>query len=168
MNVFISEEALRLKNLYCTSNPFEIMKELGINVIHKEFKSLKGFYVIELKERYVVINSNLSDRDKLLVAAHELGHDRFHQQYAKVAPLKDFRLYDMSSQTEYQANQFASELLIEDKEIEELCKDDSLDYFSLCSQLGYNPHLVTFKLFGMVQRGYKYNLPMDIKSDFLK
>jgi Zn-dependent peptidase ImmA (M78 family) len=84
-------------------------------------------------ERYIVINDALHARDKLLVAGHELGHDRLHQRLAKVAPLKDFMLYDMTSRAEYEANVFASELLIEDEAIEE-CIAEEMDYFQCAAR----------------------------------
>ena len=118
-------------------------------------------------QRYIVINADLNDRDQLMVAAHELGHDRFHQHLVKVSPLKDFMLYDMTSQTEYQANVFASELLINDREVEE-CISQGIDYFGLCSTVGYNQQFVTFKLYGMMQWGYKINLPETPHSMFMK
>ncbi len=80
-----------------------------------------------------MINDALHARDKLLVAGHELGHDRLHQRLAKVAPLKDFMLYDMTSRAEYEANVFASELLIEDEAIEE-CIAEEMDYFQCAAR----------------------------------
>jgi hypothetical protein len=61
---------------------------------------------------------------------------------------------------------FASELLISDEDIEE-CVAKDMDYLYMCRSLGFNPQLVSFKLFGMMQRGYRYNLPESIDSRFL-
>ncbi len=69
--------------------------------------NLKGYYYMTHRQRYIVINADLNERDRLMVATHELGHDRFHQHLARVSPLKEFMLYDMTSRTEYQANVFA-------------------------------------------------------------
>lgn len=164
----ILQEIEKLKTKYQTSDPFELIDCLGIQLlVRKDLGKLKGFYYTVCRQRYIVINGDLCSQDQRMVAAHELGHDCLHRDLAKVAPLKDFMLYDMTSQTEYQANIFAAELLIEDQEILS-CIADDLDYLSLCAELGYKPELVTFKLFGMVQRGHKLNLPVPPKSTFLQ
>ncbi|OQB25829.1 MAG: hypothetical protein BWY11_00207 [Firmicutes bacterium ADurb.Bin182] len=167
MQNYIIKEIQKLKCKFDTLNPFDIIEDLKINLWFRYgLGNLKGFYYLTHHQRYIVINADLNERDQLMVAAHELGHDRFHQHLARVSPLKDFMLYDMTSRTEYQANLFASELLIADEEVKE-CISQDMDYFGLCSTVGFNPQLVTFKLYGMMQRGYKINLPETPNSTFL-
>jgi len=162
----IIEEIQKLKHRFDTSNPLELIKDLKINLWFRSgLGNLKGYYYITHHQRYIVINDDLNERDRLMVAAHELGHDRFHQHLARVSPLKDFMLYDMTSRTEYQANLFASELLIADTEVEE-CISENMDYPCLCSTFGFISELVTFKLFGMIQRGYNINLPKSVNNPF--
>lgn len=164
----IIKEIQNLRYRFNTSDPFEIIAGLRINLWFKSgLGNLKGFYLAALQQRYIVINDNLDERDQLMVAAHELGHDRMHQKIAQVSPLKDFKLFDMTSRAEYQANIFASELLIADDEVQE-CIADNMDFFGLCSTLGFNPQLVTFKLYGMMQRGHTINLPEVPDGAFLK
>lgn len=168
MHSSIIEEIEKLKHRFDTSNPLELIKDLKINLwLQSGLGELKGFYYATHHQRYIVINADLESQDRLMVAAHELGHDRMHQHMARISPLKDFMLYDMTSRTEYQANLFASELLITDDEVEG-CIAESMDYFGLCSTVGFKPQLVTFKLYGMMQRGYKINLPETPNSAFLK
>ena len=53
-----------------------------------------------------------------------------------MAPMSDNRIYNMINETEYQANLFAADLLIEDEAVEQLSKNEDLDYFlqfSLCN-----------------------------------
>jgi Zn-dependent peptidase ImmA (M78 family) len=165
---YIIDEIQKLKHKFNTSNPLELIKDLKINLwLRSGLGDLKGFYNATHHQRYIVINADLNKRDRIMVAAHELGHDRLHQHMARISPLKDFMLYDMTSRTEYQANLFASELLIADEEVEE-CISQDMDYFGLCGAVGFNPQLVTFKLYGMMQRGYKINLPETPNSMFLK
>ena len=49
--------------------------------------------------------------------------------------MQDDTLYNMTDNTEYQANLFAADLLIEDEEIEDMVQNEDLDYFGLCSSL---------------------------------
>ena len=131
MSALIYDAAERLKAKFETSDPFELIDSLKINLfIRGGLGNLKGFYYMTHRQRYIVINANLPEHDQRMVAAHELGHDQLHQYLAKVSPLKDFALYNMTSKAEYQANVFASELLIEDKDIT-ACIADDMDYFGM-------------------------------------
>ena len=101
-----------------------------MNVIVVEsdrFKSLKGFCFISCQTTYVVFNSFLSDAVKRIVAAHELAHIVLHRNQLKMAPMKDSVLYDMTSHTEYEANLFAADLLLDDEEIHKLSQDEHMD-----------------------------------------
>lgn len=152
---------------YKTSDPFELIDCLGINLVFKNnLNKLKGFYYVYRRERYIVISSEIDEREQLLVAAHELGHDRLHKYLATVEPLKDSILYDMTSKAEYEANLFASELLISDKQIED-CIAEEMDFFFMCRTLGFRPEIVSFKLYNMANKGYNYNLPQNLNSKFL-
>ena len=54
--------------------------------------------------------------------------------------------YNMTDNTEYQANLFAADLLIEDEKIEDMVQNEDLDYFGLCSSLNATPELMSFKI----------------------
>lgn len=90
------------------------------------FKSLKGFCFISCQTTYVVINTFLADAVKQIVASHELAHIVLHRNQLKIAPMKDTVLYDMASQTEYEANLFAADLLLDDEEIHKLSQDEDM------------------------------------------
>lgn len=168
MNNNIITEVKSLQNRFKTSNPYEIIDGLGINLFPKSgLGGLSGFYYVTHHQRYIVINTDLSEQEQKLVAAHELGHDRLHQHLAKVSPLKDMNFYNMTARTEYQANMFASELLISDKTIESYMLEE-MDYLTMCRELELRPEIVTFKLYSMMQRGYSINMPENINSKFLK
>ena len=94
------------------------------------------------KTIYVMISSFLSEEEKMIVAAHELGHIILHRSQLKMAPMQDDTLYNMTDNTEYQANLFAADLLINDEEIEDMVQNEDLDYFGLCSSLNATPELM--------------------------
>lgn len=96
-----------------------------------------------------------------------LGHITLHRPQLKMAPMKDDVLYNMRDNTEYEANLFAADLILDDKEIEDLSKDEDLNYFGLCSYLNSSPELMSFKLYSLIKRGQNYNMPMEIQSNFL-
>ena len=141
---------------------------MNVIVIESDrFKSLKGFCFISCQTTYVVINTILADAVKQIVAAHELAHIILHRSQLKIAPMKDTILYDMASLTEYEANLFAADLLLDDEEIHKLSQDEDMDYFNMCKSLYVTPDFMSFKLFSLIRRGHAYNLPQGIDSRFL-
>ena len=131
------------------------------------YKTLKGYCFMSCKTIYVMISSFLSEEEKMIVAAHELGHIILHRSQLKMAPMQDDTLYNMTDNTEYQANLFAADLLINDGEIEDMVQNEDLDYFGLCSSLNATPELMSFKLYSLTKRGQAYHMPMEIQSNFL-
>lgn len=76
-------------------------------------------------------------------------------------------LYNMMDSTEYEANLFAADLLLEDDDVAEMSKNEDLNYFSFCSSLDASPELMSFKLDSLMKRGQAYHMPMEIQSNFL-
>ena len=109
----------------------------------------------------------LSPQERKIVAAHELGHILLHSDKLKAAAHHEMNIYDMGDKTEYQANLFAADLLIDDEDVEDLARSEEMDYFTMAQYLSTNPQLLAFKLFSMARRGYHYNVPITPKSDFL-
>ena len=131
------------------------------------YNSLKGYCFISCQTTYVVINALLTEAEKRIVGAHELAHILLHRNHLKLAPMKDTLLYDMASQTEYEANLFAADLLLDDEDIHKISQDENMDYFNMCKALYVTPDFMSFKLFSLIRRGHAYNLPQEIDSRFL-
>ena len=167
-NGYIYDETQKLIRKYKTRDPFKIMDDMHIIVGEtSSFQKLKGFCFMSCKTIYVQISSFLSEEEKQIVAAHELGHIILHRTQLKMAPMKDDTLYNMQDNTEYQANLFAADLLLSDADIADMAHNEDLDYFSLCSTLNSTPELMSFKLYSLTKRGQAYHMPMEIQSDFL-
>ena len=66
-------------------------------------------------------------------------------------------IYNIADKTEYQANLFAADLLLDDDEVDELAMQEGIDFYTMARYLYTNPQLLGFKLFSMANRGYKYN-----------
>ena len=146
----------KLAKRFKTRDPFQILE--GLNVVVGEtdrYEKLKGYCFMSCQTIYVMISSFLSEEEKRIVAAHELGHVVLHRAQLKLAPMKDEYLYNMKDNTEYQANLFAADLLLEDDEIDKMSKNEDLDYFGFCSSLYSSPELMSFKLY---INNYKENL----------
>ena len=163
----IIEEADRLIEKCGTSDPFEIASMTGIKLkMIDYFEEVKGAYFVIEKNRYVFLNSNLPDELQRVVLAHELGHDRLHSDAAE-GGLIDNRIYDISSNMEYEANLFAAELLIDDDEILSYIFDGGLDIEGIANSINAPVDLAGFKIDILKEKGYKFN-NVDYKSNFLK
>ena len=131
-------------------------KAIGVEVFYADLGSLKGMYKYLKKNRFAVINEKLDSYSKTLVCAHELGHDILHQDLAKRVCLQEFMLYDMKSRPEYEANLFASEILLPDDKILTLAHD-GYDIEQIAKVLSTDINLVAIKISSMNTRGYRFN-----------
>lgn len=81
-----------------------------------------------------------------MVIAHELGHDQRHRKMAKAGqPLKEFFLFSMKDTTEYEANAFASHILLENTEIYSLARQ-GYDVVRLAKYMSVDINLMLIKL----------------------
>jgi Zn-dependent peptidase ImmA (M78 family) len=153
---------------YDTRDPFALAKELGVNIIFRDdFLNLKGMYKVILRNRYIFINSKLPLEMQHLVCAHELGHDLLHRIYLRSSIFQEFVLYDMKSKPEYEANIFASELLLDD-DVVYACFKEGFDVYQVANMLGVDINLLLIKVNELYKRNENlktFGLP---KSNFLK
>lgn len=164
---YIQNVANKLIKKFDTRDPFQLCQAIGVEVFYADLGSLKGMYKYLKKNRFAVINENLDPFTKTLVCAHELGHDILHQNLARKVCLQEFILYDMKSRPEYEANLFASELLLPDDIILNLARD-GYDIEQISKELCTDINLVALKVSSMNTRGYRFNNTIDAKSDFLR
>jgi Zn-dependent peptidase ImmA (M78 family) len=164
---YIQNVANKLIKKYDTRDPFQLCQAIGVEVFYADLGSLKGMYKYLKKNRFAVINENLDPFTKTLVCAHELGHDILHQNLARKVCLQEFILYDMKSRPEYEANLFASEILLPDDIILSLARD-GYDIEQISKELCTDINLIALKVSSMNTRGYRFNNTIDAKSDFLR
>jgi Zn-dependent peptidase ImmA (M78 family) len=164
---YIQTVANKLIKKFDTRDPFQLCQAIGVEVFYADLGSLKGMYKYLKKNRFAVINENLDPFTKTLVCAHELGHDILHQNLARKVCLQEFILYDMKSRPEYEANLFASEILLPDDIILNLARD-GYDIEQISKELCTDINLIALKVSSMNTRGYRFNNTIDAKSDFLR
>jgi len=163
---YIKKDVEKLIKRCGSRDPFEICASIGLNVRFADLGNLKGMYKYYKRNRYALINSELDENMQKIVCAHELGHDRLHQHFAKDHCLQEFMLYDMRSRPEYEANLFASELLIADDDILEFV-NEGCDIEQTARSLNTDVNLVAIKLASMNTRGFGFIISTTHKSDFL-
>ena len=164
---YIRTIAHELITKFDTRDPFELCKAIGVEVFYADLGNLKGMYKYLKKNRFAVINENLDVYTRTLVCAHELGHDILHQDLAKKICLQEFILYDMRSRPEYEANLFASEILLPDEKIFTLARE-GYDVEQIAKELCTDVNLVAIKVASMNTRGYRFNTIDSPKCNFLK
>ena len=137
----------RLIRKFKCNDPFELAEALDIDVMERaDFKRQKGAFKVILNDSFIFINANLSDEMKRLVCAHELGHALLHRSLGKSeSGLMEFELFNITNTTEYEANLFAANLLLDETIIEELISD-GYDVVQIARQLGTNVNLLLLKL----------------------
>lgn len=163
---YIEGIAQSLIKKFGTNDPFELCDCLGITVQKDDIGSLKGMYVLIKKRRYIVINENL-DRDMArMVCAHELGHDQIHRDMARYKFIHDTDCNDITGKMEYEANIFASTVLLDDNEFLELASN-GLDLHSLARDFKVDPNIVILKGRLLNSRGYRLRT-FEHRADFLK
>ncbi|SFP40998.1 protein of unknown function [Oscillibacter sp. PC13] len=152
-----------------TRDTLKIARELGIYVHFMDnFTDLLGMYTYRHKERHILLNSGMEDMVMQMVCGHEIGHDTFHRNLAKGNDaLPEFVLFDMRTKHEYEANAFASHVIIDDDELIENMRQ-GYDVVQLSSIMGTNINLMLIKLNEMNRLGWNLNLPYVPHSDFLK
>lgn len=157
-----------LSKEYCTRNPFVIADGLGIKLVHCNFKEQKGAYTTIMRNRFIFYNQNLEELMLNIVIAHEIGHDLFHRAEAATAGgLKEFNLFNMQNiRMEYEANIFASELLLDTKEFLEYC-EYGYDTQQIASAMNSDINLVGMKANTLISQGYRLR-QQEQRSDFLK
>lgn len=167
-SLYIYKKALADIKKADSNNVFDIAKSKNIELIYcNEFNKLLGMYAYMLKSRIILLSNNLDEQTERIVLAHELGHDALHRKLAKNTGLKEFNLYNMSSATEYEANAYASHILISDKDILELTKNGK-DLIEISSILGCDVNLILIKLREMNVLGYNFKSFNFVDSTFLK
>ena len=92
--MFIRNKVKEVISKYNTNNPFEIIDILDITlVIYPLHNSINGFFQVKDNYPIIYINSNLCYEEKIMTAAHELGHYFLHDGVNALACHNSFGFY---------------------------------------------------------------------------
>ena len=111
----IAEDLCRL---YDTRDPFEIARARGILIVFEPLGSIRGYYNVFLRTKFIHINEGLDQMERMKVCAHELGHAVLHTTSNKIF-LRD-HTYISVNKMEWEANCFMAMLVYSDDELMEL------------------------------------------------
>ncbi len=117
MNV-IRRNVRSMTKKHLTNDPFLIADSMNIIVIFRYMHhDINGFYKLEQRNRFIVINKHLSHEMQRFVCAHELAHAILHPTIN--TPFLRANTLLSVDKIEREANEFAVELLIPDELLHE-------------------------------------------------
>jgi Zn-dependent peptidase ImmA (M78 family) len=170
---FVYSEVERVLKKYKTRDPYRLLDAIGAaTVISDEYPSsgLKGYCTILNRTMYAVINGNLDEDERRIVAGHEAAHLIIHRDEVASSQIKamtDFNLLDNKGRYEQQANAFLADFIVSDRDVMDMACDGGMDFFQSACALRMPAPLFAFKLHSMMRRGYDVNNPVDLDSKFL-
>ena len=161
----------KLKKKYDETDPIRLCNAMGVILIREAFgtapDAIKGFFLETHRIKTITVNSSLPTVVQKIIIAHELGHAALHKK-AGVFAFHEVGLFDESSVMEKEANLFAAELLLDDKEVLDTLNSDGT-FFTAASELYVPIELLDFKFRVMKWKGYKLmEPPISARSNFLK
>ena len=164
----IVSRAERLMKRCDTRDPHKIARQLGVEIIPRAFEKQKGAYAVIKRNRFIFIKNDLSPVMERIVLAHELGHDDLHRAAAQSGvKFQEFNIFDMrTGRHEYEANIYASHLLLDDEEFLEYA-EEGYDTQQIACAMSSDINLVSLKADIMIAKGYRLR-PQEHRSDFLK
>ena len=168
----ITSKVEKIQSKYAETDPIKLCQHLNIILLYRPMGaytgSCKGFYIQQSRRQVIVVNSDLDEQFLRVILSHELGHAVLHRNVAGMNSFHDFTLFNEISFYEYEANIFAAELLLADREVLSLLQD-GLTVFDAASIQGVPAELLDFKLRILQRRGYsEIKLPLQARGDFLK
>lgn len=123
-----------------TSDPFQIAKDLHIELAIGDIGSRLGCYMYMKRHKCIFLNENLSESELRFVMAHELGHAILHPR--QNCYFIRNRTFLSADRIEVEANTFAVELLVPDTEIIE---NPDLTIGQLARMTGYSEDILRYK-----------------------
>lgn len=150
-------------------NPERIASDMGIVIFkHDGFTNLLGLYTYHWNTRMIILNDKLTSPLLDMVLAHEIGHDQLHRALAKKGnKLQEFSLFMEKDITEYEANAFASHILLSNDDIYSLALQ-GYDAMTIAKITNTDINLLLIKLQEMISLGYKFNIPFRGDPKFFK
>ncbi|GIO23926.1 ImmA/IrrE family metallo-endopeptidase [Oceanobacillus sp. J11TS1] len=116
--MWIKETVEDITKKYKTNDPYEIIAAKNIILVERDMhEDIYGFYKYIRRNKFIFLNSKLSDAIKKFTSAHELGHVELHSKTN--TPFLRRKTLLSVDKIEQEANRFAVEMLLPDKSIHE-------------------------------------------------
>lgn len=124
-------------------------------------------YFAKLQKKHRDYSDEQITNDILQVEAHELGHSCCHREQLRIAPIKEFEIFNVRTVLEVEANKFAAGILIDKEEMLDLLHSD-LTILQVASQMRVNVNLLIYRIEMLRSEGYSFHeLPYIPKNNFM-
>ena len=70
----IKKRANQIAHRFQSRNPFEIVRGLNVILVDAPLSGVRGFYQYFQRNHIIYLDETLSEQERTLVLAHELGH----------------------------------------------------------------------------------------------
>lgn len=117
MGKSIKQKVNYIVHKFGTKDPFRLAKYMNVIVQHGNLGEYGGCYMFLKNHRYIFLNNNLGDDEKVLIMANELGHAILHSR-TNCYFIRN-KTYFLCSRIENEANRFAVNLIISDDDLHE-------------------------------------------------
>lgn len=134
----IAAESLMKK--FHTNCPFQIAREMGVNIQFERLKDTLGYFNTYKRIKTIHINQELNEQDQRFTCAHELAHSVLH--VAVNTPFLQRSTLFSVSKIEREANTFAVELLLPDSL---LCEHQDISLSQIAKICGIPHELMYLK-----------------------
>jgi len=167
----IANKVIELKKKYEETDPVRLCEAMDIvlNEVQTPISPnhFKGMFLMLSRVKVITLNAALRGVTKKIVLCHEIGHCVLHEELVPIRSFSDFDLFGMVDETEFEANAFAAEFMLEDDDVMSVINDD-VTFFGAAKILGVPPELLDFKFRVMKKKGYALT-PMYLSdSRYLK
>lgn len=142
MSGFIIKEVEKLKKKYKTNNPFEIAEGEKIIILYENLGTIRGYYNKYARQKFIHINENLDEVQKLVTCGHELAHARLHPN-ANTPMFREHTFYSINKM-EKQANKFDAYLLTDLDRID-TCLLENCSYDQMAKMLNLPIELIKIR-----------------------
>ena len=165
-------------------DPFVIadMLEIPWHHVHHPESRLPGLTAMVLNRPSIFINDAYFDHliqkdrhyteenaldDIRQVAGHELGHSCQHRDELKIAPIKEYEIFNVRTPREAEANIFAAGILIDRKRMLELL-NSQMTILQVAAEMHVNVNLLIYRIEMLRDEGMTFNqLPYLPKNNFI-
>ena len=167
----IVELVAELKDSYAGLSLKEMCEALGIQVcgyaMGKGADDCKGFFIRRFGVSCIMINTDLSERNRQIILAHEMGHACLHEEQAEAAEFIDISVNGNGGIREYEANVFAAEMLLSDEEVVALLAE-GIPLDSVAAELEVPLALADYKVRILQKKGWPVKPFLYANSNFMK
>lgn len=124
----IKKRANQIAHRFQSRNPFEIVRGLNVILVDAPLSGVRGFYQYFQRNHIIYLDETLSEQERTLVLAHELGHLFLHKKANAI--FMDTRTHLKTAEYETEADTFAIELLLPDGLTPFLRQEDVFSYYT--------------------------------------